>query len=285
MYKTFLSEMALGEFCTHIREFPEKRDQLHHLAWAALRGQFSAEELRPVFAAPAYAGAQDFLVELSGRLGSGVTEEEREYLRLGRDVFRSAPLMSDEELRSVYLAMYKLEYIQCPELEKGHWNDFVECLFQALDPKGLTSRGLTKRGVLRARLGTVWTEEAALLVIRLNRILDPGPRTPSTVLAEMEEGEWAANTARVVDTYPDRAVEHLICPPSETEDTADTGAWRGRPIQCPLSAVRLFAALPRRRRSRIIRAIDKRRSTLEEFEAERRLFVWEDDWDGRRDDN
>jgi len=284
MYKRFLSEMELGEFCTHVREFPEKRDQLHHIAWAALRGQFSAEELRPVFAASAYAGAQDFFVELSGRLGREYTEEEREYLRLGRDIARSAPLMSDEELRSVYLALYKLEYVQCPELEKIHWNDFVECLFQALDPKGLTKRGLTKRGVLRARLGLIWTEEAALLVMRLNRILDPGPRTPSTVLEEMKEVEWATDTAEHMRMHSNRDLEHLVCPPLETEDTTEMGALGGQ-LLCPLSAVRAFSALGGRRRSRIVWAIDKRRSTLEEFEAERRLFVWEDDWDERRDDN
>lgn len=284
MYKTFLSQMELGEFCAHVREFPERRDQLHHIAWAALRGQFSAEELKPVFAAPAYAGAEDFLAELKVRLEAGITEEEREYFWLGRDVFRSAPFMSDEELRSVYLAMYRLEYVQCYELEKGNWNDFVECLFQALDPKGLTKRGLTKSGTLRARLGFIWTEEAALLVMRLNRILDPGPRTPSIVLAEMKEVEWATDSAEHLRMYTNRELEHLICPPLETEDTNEMGALGGQ-LQCPLSAVRAFSALGRRRRSRIVWAIDKRRSALEEFEAERRLFVWEDDWDERRDDN
>jgi hypothetical protein len=120
--------------------------------------------------------------------------------------------------------------------------------------------------------------------MRLNRILDPGPRTPSTVLEEMKEVEWATNTAEQMRMHSNRDLEHLICPPSETEDTAEMGALGGQ-LLCPLSAVRLFAGLPRRRRSRIVWAIDKRRSTLEEFEAERRLFVWEDDWDGRRDDN
>jgi len=277
--------MDMGEFFWHIKELP-KGEWAHQIAWAALRGQFSAKELEPVFEAPAYAEARDFLADLKVRLEGGVTEGEMEHLMVGMDMVRCAPLMTDEELRTQYWEMYKLEYLQRHELDKRSWNLFVRDLFQALDPKGLTRRGLDKTGTFRARLGTIWTEEAALLVMRLNRIMEPSPspRTPLALLAHVDDLRWAKDMSAFMGTYSNRALEHSVCPPCETDDTDERGAWPWRTLSCPLSIVKAFSGLEPRRRARIIRNIDMRWKMLEESEADRRTFVWEEDWDGRYDD-
>ena len=124
------------------------------------------------------------------------------------------------------------------DVEKRSWNAFVDDLFRFVDPKGLTRREKSADGDVEARLGSIWTEEAAHLVLRLNRLmdLDPPAMGPGSILTDSLELAKAEAMAPVLRAYTDRELEELES-------------------HCALCHVKLFSALEPARRQRIIEAI------------------------------
>jgi len=225
-----LDRMTIAEIMAHTEHLSDK-ERHHQLAWAVLREQVRLEEV------------EDPL----GTIGLHVAEMRRadweaRTSREMRSLLMSTKLadyaLTDDELRQVFLDVYHFRYyLAYRDLEKRSWNDFVDGLFRLVDPKGLTRRGTTADGDVEARLGFVWTEEAAHLVLRLNRImdLDPPVRGPGSFLSDLLELEKAKAMAPVLKAYTDKELEEL-----ETH--------------CALCHVRLFSALEPERRQRLIEA-------------------------------
>lgn len=223
--------MALDDFLAHIEHLSEK-ERSHQIAWAVRREQFRLGELE----------------DPTGALGRLVADMERESrrARTSREMLsllKSAKLEdhgpTDDELRRIFLDMYHFRYyLAFMDVEKRTWNAFVDDLFRFVDPKGLTRRGTTADGDVEARLGSIWTEEAAHLVLRLNRLmdLDPPVMGPGSILTDSLELAKAEAMAPVLQAYTDRELEELES-------------------HCALCHVKLFSALEPGRRQRIIEAI------------------------------
>ena len=222
---------TMVEFMAHMEHLSDK-ERNHQLAWAVLREQFRLEEVEDP------TGSIRTHVAIMRR-----ADWEARTSREMRSLLMSAKLadyaLSDDELRQVFLDVYHFRYyLAYRDLEKRSWNDFVGDLFRLLDPKGLTRRGTTADGDVEARLGSVWTEEAAHLVLRLNRLmdLDPPARGPGSFLSDSLELAKAEALAPVLKAYTDRELEELES-------------------HCALCHVKLFSALEPERRQRLIEAI------------------------------
>ena len=226
-----MERMALVDFMAHIEHLSEK-ERSHQIGWAVRREQFRLGELE----------------DPTGALGRLVADMEREGRRARTpremlSLLKSAKLEdhgpTDDELRRIFLDMYHFRYyLAFMDVEKRTWNAFVDDLFRFVDPKGLTRREKSADGDVEARLGSIWTEEAAHLVLRLNRLmdLDPPVMGPGSILTDSLELAKAEAMAPVLQAYTDRELEELES-------------------HCALCHVKLFSALEPGRRQRIIEAI------------------------------
>jgi DNA-directed RNA polymerase subunit F len=225
-----LDRMTIAEFMAHTEHLSDK-ERNHQLAWAVLREQFRLEEVEDP------TGSIRTHVAIMRR-----ADWEARTSREMRSLLMSAKLadyaLSDDELRQVFLDVYHFRYyLAYRDLEKRTWNEFVGDLFRLLDPKGLTRRGRSADGDVEARLGSLWTEEAAHLVLRLNRLmdLDPPARGPGSILTDSLELAKAEAMAPVLKAYTDKELEELES-------------------HCALCHVKLFSALEPERRQRLIEA-------------------------------
>jgi len=225
-----MNSMTLAEFMAHIEPLSDK-EYAHERAWSILRRQFLVEEVDPE------GTCRSLVDDMRREDRKARSAKEMRSLLMGADL--SGQALTDDELRRIFLDMYHLEYyLEYMDVEKRAWKAFLGRLFRLVDPKGLTWRGKTANGDVEARLGSIWTEEAAHVVLRLNQImdLDPPARGPGTLLSDSLELVKADAMAPVVVAYTDQELTELE-------------------PHCALCHVKLLSALEPTRRQRIIQAL------------------------------
>jgi len=275
--KCYFNDMPIGKRLNHMDRFPF-HDVIDHLTWAAMKGELTPKQIgwycerQPHSVGDAYTVLQNL-----ENYAKGYTDVEESLLGAGRRFAEhpsEARALRRDQLVSISTVMYRKEWVECVDPNKTAWRAYIESLVRALDPAGLTKVGRTRAG-LWARLGTVWTEEAALKVLELNECLggpplhSPGPwlpRGPGSILFEP--------IASDVHRYTDRQLESYACPEEP------------KGAHCPLCLVREWAALEPDRLARIALSVDRRLTRREQAYEDDALFVWEEDEDDcyREDD-
>jgi len=229
----------MADFFASIAALPAL-DKVHRAVWALMRNEVSWETVADALVDPLLVQVKEILV----RKEQGLTPHESVFATMGENFEQCFPLLSDEAMKEIVSVLYRTQYVENPDERKPEWTAFLEALFKCLDPKGLTKR-TPRKG--RARLGQVWTEEAALCVLRINRLLDPPQDLYGQACRIVDHLDALDEALRRAPRVAERSNEAILDYIVRLEP--------GGP-HCILCMIRELSSLPPERHEAIRRAVD-----------------------------